>query len=121
MKKSKYLNLGPKMPHLCIFGLEFGKKLLLYLKSAHSNLSNCKNFVKESKCLNLGPKIPYFGIFGLEIESNIAIFETSNLKFVLFQNFEKKVKRPKFGIEKTIVIFEIITLELALLQSLVQK
>ena len=39
--KKKSLNFGPKVPCLGIFGMEF-EKLLSYLKSASSNLSNCK-------------------------------------------------------------------------------
>ena len=38
-QNKKCLNLVPKMPYLGIFGLEFLKKLLSYLKSARSNLS----------------------------------------------------------------------------------
>ena len=65
-KKQKCLNLGPKMPDLCIFELEF-ETIFSYLKSAPSNLSNCKISQKKTqKCLNLEPKMPYLGIFGLE-------------------------------------------------------
>ena len=51
MKKQKCLNFGPKMPYLgfleqkCLFGYFWArvfKKLLSYLKSAHSNLSICE-------------------------------------------------------------------------------
>ena len=38
-KQQLCLNLGPKMPYLCIFGLVF-KKILAYLKSANSNFSD---------------------------------------------------------------------------------
>ena len=44
--RQKKSNLGPKMPHLGILGCKF-EKLLIYLKSAPSNLSkykvSCKN------------------------------------------------------------------------------
>ena len=54
------------MPDLCIFELEF-ETIFSYLKSAPSNLSNCKiSQKKPQKCLNLEPKMPYLGIFGLE-------------------------------------------------------
>ena len=39
--KQKKANLGPKMLYLGIFGCKF-EKLLIYLKSAPSNLSKCK-------------------------------------------------------------------------------
>ena len=42
------------------------EKLLSYLKSAHSNLSNCWISPKKKKCLNLGPKISYLGVSGEE-------------------------------------------------------
>ena len=73
-KKQKCLNLGPKVLYLGIFGLEFKKKLLSYLKPTPSNLSNCNNFVKKQKCLNLGPKMPYLRI-------------KSGTKNALFENF----------------------------------
>ena len=52
------------------------KTILSYLKSAPSNLSNCKTLRKNKKCLNLGPKEPYLDI------KNIVIFEISTFKFV---------------------------------------
>ena len=70
------------MPCFGIFGLDLKKKLLSYLKSAPSNLSNCKILLKKQKCINLGPKIPYLGIFGLKFRKTIVIFEISPLKFV---------------------------------------
>ena len=42
LKRQKCLNLGPKMPYLGVFGSEFLKKILSYLKLAISNLFNCK-------------------------------------------------------------------------------
>ena len=55
------------MSDLGIFGLEFLKMLLSYLKSTPSNLSHCKILrKKKQKYLKLGPKIRYLGIFGLE-------------------------------------------------------
>ena len=41
------------MPYLGIFELEFKKKLLSYLKSAPSNLSNCKISQEKKQCLEL--------------------------------------------------------------------
>ena len=53
------------MPGLGIMGLEL-KIILSYLKSAPSNLSNCKVSRIKQKYLNLGPNMPYLDIFGLE-------------------------------------------------------
>ena len=86
-KKQKLLNLGQKKSYLGTFALEFFKKLLSYLKSAPSNLSNCEISQKKNekqKCLNLGPKIPYliFRIFGPEFEKTIVIFEINTFEFL---------------------------------------
>ena len=71
------------------------KKLLSYLKSVPSNLSNCKiswknkhSLIWDQKCLNLAPKMPYFG---LELKKkNTVIFEISVLQFVLVQSLVQK-------------------------------
>ena len=42
IKNDLFEYFWPKMPYLDIFGLEFLKKLLSYLKSAPLNLPNCK-------------------------------------------------------------------------------
>ena len=77
------------MLYFGIFWLEF-QKLLSYLKSAPSNLSNCKfREKKPQKCLNLGPKMCNTEFFGLEFEKNIVIFEITTLEFVYWQNIVK--------------------------------
>ena len=73
------------------------KKLLSYLTSAPSTLSNCEISQKKEKCLNLGPKMSYLGIFGLKFEENIIIFEISTLEFVEIQNFAEKEKCLNLG------------------------
>ena len=65
------------------------------MKSAPSNLSNCKTLRK--KCLNLGPKMSYLGILGLEFWKTIVIFEISTFEFVKLQNFVKKQKCLNLG------------------------
>ena len=90
-EKEKCPNLGPKIPYLGIFGLEF--QTMSYLKSAPSNLSNGKTFQKKQKCLNLGLNISSLDIFGQEFKKKpIAIFEINTLKFAYLQNFTKKQK-----------------------------
>ena len=54
------------MPYLGIFRLYF-KKLLSYLISAPSNLSNCKILQRKKKCPNFRPNMPYLSIFGAEL------------------------------------------------------
>ena len=73
------LKFGTKSALFGYFWARIRKKLLPYLKSAPSNLSNCKIL---QKCLNLGPKRPYLGPFWLEFGKTIVIFEISTLEFV---------------------------------------
>ena len=44
MLKRKKINLGPRMPYLGVFGLELenANVIMSYLKTAPSNLSECK-------------------------------------------------------------------------------
>ena len=60
------------MPYLGILALKF-EKLLLYLKSAFSNLPKCKKLFKTMKKANLGPKLSYLGILGCSFE-NLVIY-----------------------------------------------
>ena len=55
------------MTYFGIFLRKF-EKLLLYLKSASSNLPKCKKLFKTKKKVNLGPKMPYLGILGCKFE-----------------------------------------------------
>ena len=64
-KKTKCLHLGPKMPDLDIFGLEFENNFVIFEIST-LEFAYLQNFAEKQKCLNLGPKMPYLGIFGLE-------------------------------------------------------
>ena len=59
--KRKTLELNPKMPFWINLG-ENLKKLLLYLKSVSSNISNIKSNVKQ-KNLDFGTKNALFGYF----------------------------------------------------------
>ena len=54
------------MPYLGVFFDWNLKRILSYMKSAPSNLSNCKISRKKQNCPNLGPKMFYLGIFGLK-------------------------------------------------------
>ena len=70
---------GTKSALFGYFWARIRKKLLSYLKSAPSNLSNCKIL---QKCPNLGLKRSYLGTFWLEFGKTIVIFEISTLEFV---------------------------------------
>ena len=94
-KKQKYLNIGPKMPYF-IFGLFLGwnfRKLLWYLKSAPSNLSNAE-FREKMKIL--GAKLPYLRIFGLEFSKDYCHIWNRHPWIYLNAKFREKMKMPKF-------------------------
>ena len=68
------------MPDIGIFELEF-ENTVSQLKSAPSNLSDCKFLGEGQNCLNLGPKIHYLGIFGMELEKGFVIIRINTLEF----------------------------------------
>ena len=69
------------------------KKLLWYLKTAPSNLSECKILQKKKKkSLILGLKMSYLGFSRLDFKKAIGKFEISILEFIWIQNFAKKQK-----------------------------
>ena len=63
------------MPFLGVFARKF-EKLLLYLKSASSNLPKCKKLFKTKK-VNLGPKMLYLGIFGCKFEKLLIYLKSA--------------------------------------------
>ena len=87
---------GTKNALFGYFWARISKKLLPYLKSAPSNLSNYKISRKKQKCLNLGPKMPFWGIFGLEFQKTILIFEISTPKFAKNKSLTHTIN---FGID----------------------
>ena len=79
-KTKKRLNLGQKMPYLCIFWPELWKSIVVF-EIRTLKFVKLENFVKKNN-LNLGPKMPYLGFFGLCFSKTIAIFYISTLNFV---------------------------------------
>ena len=127
-KNKKTLNLGPKIPYLGIFGLQFNKNYYQIFNQYSRICETIKFHPKPKK--NLGPKMLYW-VFGLECSKTIVIFVINALQFVQLQSFVQKLeflnlgpKMPKLGVfglklENTIVIIEISSLEFVLFQSLV--
>ena len=72
------------------------KKLLSYLKSALSSLSNGKTSQKNPKRLHLGPKMPSF-FEKLEFSKKCCHITNQHPEFCLIAKFCKKPKMPKFG------------------------
>ena len=106
------------MPYLGIFGLVF-EKILSYLKLAFLDLSCCKVWCKNKNLM------PNLGILGTKFEKNYCHIWNQDSQIHLVAKFCKKTKMLKFGtknalfgyfwamVKKTIVIFEISTLELS--------
>ena len=74
------------MPYLGVLGSTL-EKLLSYVMSTVSILSNCKVLCKNKNSLNLASKIPDLGIFRLEFDNTCLILEVGTLIFVLLQKF----------------------------------
>ena len=75
-----------------------------YLKSAPSNLSNCK-ISRKNKMLNFGPKMPYLGIFWARIFTKLlwdlksVPFSLSNFKiFWTSKNVKIRDQKCHFGV-----------------------
>ena len=68
--------MEPKMVYLGISAAKF-EKLLLYLKSASSNLPKCKKLFKTKKKTNLGPKMSYLGILGCKFKKLLSYLKSA--------------------------------------------
>ena len=93
--KKTFLNVGPKLSYLGIFGLELEKATVLwYFTSASSNFSKDKLFSKNKNpdFLKCWTKIALIGYFGLELQKTNVVFEISILEFVNIQSFIQKQK-----------------------------
>ena len=80
-EKQKYLNLGPKMPYLCIFGLEFKKTIVIFeisLKFVKNEMAHSVNFgIGSAYSEGLGPGPgPLYKVCPLE--SRLANFTHKN-------------------------------------------
>ena len=120
-KKTKFLNLGPKMLDFHILGLEL-KNIIVIFKTSVLQFALLQSLMLKQKSSDLGPKMSDFGIFGLEVENYFAIFEISNLSECL----NLGPRRPYLGtfgleFENDIAIFGISTLEFVYLQNFAKK
>ena len=82
-KKKTFLNVGPKLFYLGIFGLELEKATVLWF-------------------FYIGTKIVLIGYFGLEFQKTNVEFEISILEFVNMQSFIQKQKKIKLGTKNTL-------------------
>ena len=95
MKMYKLLNFGPKVTYLGVLGSVF-EKLLLYLKSATSNLSTCKHSSKTKKSSSWNQKCLIW-VFSVAILKTNVIFKVSALELVLLENLLRKLKSFNLG------------------------
>ena len=80
-RKTKYLNLVPKLPYLGIFGLEFENNIDIF-EMSKLILFQLQSLAKKTKMPKFGTKNTLFGYFWARILKIIIIFEITTLKFV---------------------------------------
>ena len=77
------------------------------MKSAPSNLSNCRILWLKKNASSCNQKIRYLGMFGVDLWKAIVIFEMTTLKFVKLQYLTIKTKILGFKINNLLLgIFE---------------
>ena len=93
VQKEKSLNFGPKNALFWNFWAGIWKKS--YLKSAPSNLSNCK-FREERKIPKYGTKNVWFGYFWARILESYCQVLNQHLRICLIAKFCKETKMLTF-------------------------
>ena len=89
------------MPYLGIFGLQFEKKRLSYLKSAPSNFSNCK-FGEKTKISKFLTKNVWLRYFWVGIWKKYCHFWNEYTRICLIAKYHEIIKMPKFGTKSTL-------------------
>ena len=129
-KNKKTLNLGPKLPYLDIFGLQFNKENC-QIFNQHPRICETINFHPKWKKINLGLKTLYLGLWPGMLKNYYICNQRPPI--CLIGKFCATIRILKIGTKnalfecigqqfrKTIAIFATSALEFALLQSLVQK
>ena len=96
-EKKKCLNLGPKIPKLRIFELDFENSVVIF-EICTPEFFELQNFAEKRKYLNLWPKMPYFCVFGL----NFCDIWNRHPQTCLIAKFFEKTKLLKFGTKNTL-------------------
>ena len=99
-KNKKTLNLGPKVPHLGIFELQFNKNYYQVFNQ-YSRIFETKKFHPKQQKINIGPKVLHW-VFGLECQKTIVIF-VINAPICLFGKFHSKIRIFKFGTKNALL------------------
>ena len=101
--KKTFLNVGPKLFYLGIFGLELRKATLLWIFYISTPEFFQTKFFPKIKILKLGTKIVLIGYFGLEFQKTNVEFEISILEFVNMQSFIQRQTIFKLGTKNTLL------------------
>ena len=101
--KKTFLNVGPKLFYLGIFGLELRKATLLWIFYISTPEFFQTKFFPKIKILKLGTKIVLIGYFGLEFQETKVEFEISILEFVNMQSFIQRQTIFKLGTKNTLL------------------
>ena len=88
------------MPYLGIFGQEFFKKVLSYLKSPHLNLSNCR-ISWNNEMPKFGTKSALFEYFLARILKNYSDIWNQHLEISVIPKFCDEREMPNFGNKNT--------------------
>ena len=95
--------MEPKMPYLGIL-LRKCEKLLLYLKSASSNLPKCKRLFKTKKS-KFGTKNALFKYFWARIIKNYCYIWNQHPQICQIAKVREKMKMPKFGTKNVLFVY----------------
>ena len=120
MQKQKILNFGTKLP--CLYFWAAILKNHCHIWNQRPRICLIAKFGGKIKILKFGTKNAWFGFFGAWIWKYYCYIWNQHPLICLIAKFHIKTKMPKFriiGIEfqKTIVIFEIDTLEFGIRQK----
>ena len=93
--------MGPKIPYLCISGLEFENNTVIFEINTLAFVY-CQNFVKKWKCINFGTKTALYWYFGAGILKQYCHISNPHPQICLNTRFCEKTKIPKFGTQNAL-------------------
>ena len=103
MQKKTFLNVGPKLFYLGIFGLKLEKPTVLWIFYISTLKFFRTKFCPKLKVLKFGTRIVLIGYFGLEFQKTDVEFEINILEFVNMQSFIQKQNIFKRGTKFTLL------------------
>ena len=98
-----FLNVGPKLFYLGIFGLELEKATVLWFFYISTLKFFQTKFCQKIKILKFGTKIVLIESFGLEFQKTNVELKISILEFVNMQSLIQKTKNFKLGAKNTLL------------------